>query len=466
MADAALVLRARAGQAPALGELFRRYFGAARAVAWGVTGDALLAEDVAVDALQAAFAKLDDLDDPAAFGPWLRTIARRRASAAHRARRDGRLVDEDAAAAAPCAAPGAADALLAAEARALVRLAVDALPAALREAICLHELEGYPVEQAAGFLEIPVGTLKRRLFDARAALARTLSYRLEGRGPPAPSQRADAALRRAVGALERDPDAVFAGLREALALGRASAPVLEELRARVCDQAALAIASSGARAPFAAWMVRVARFSPRSLDERDPQGRTAAALQRATAAFPLWQVPDEALLRASRLFGGDGLAQPPRTSLPLSWSVQGRAMLLETEDGVADPAGAAQGAGSLAAFCAGLAEVRLVDVVQLLRLDTRPHQLFEVEELVRGIATLLAPGAAATTSSSARPGFSGLELRLDELLVAVGGVSSRAQGELLTVQLFVPCWARVLTGAPLVLEPLPPPPDDVTAALR
>lgn len=78
---------------------------------------------------------------------------------------------------------------------------------------------------------------------------------------------------------------------------------------------------------------------------------------------------------------------------------------------------------------------------------------------MRGIAATLAPKATVLTRPSARVGGQGLELRLDDLLVATGGVAPSAHGELLTVQLLVPCWAKLLSGAPLRLHPLPRPPD-------
>ncbi len=71
---------------------------AARAAAYGVTGDLALAEDAASEAFCAALENLHDLRDPSRFGPWLHTVvvrvARRlkRAEAAQgKARRDESL---------------------------------------------------------------------------------------------------------------------------------------------------------------------------------------------------------------------------------------------------------------------------------------------------------------------------------------------------------------------------------------
>ncbi|MCC7075424.1 MAG: RNA polymerase sigma factor, partial [Deltaproteobacteria bacterium] len=391
MADAALVLRARAGQAPALAELFGRWFRAARASAYAASGDAAAAEDAAIEAMGIAFQQLDTLEDPAAFGPWLRTIARRRAIAlGRRAPPTDELGD----------LPDPHDPARAhddAEQRALVRAAVDALPDPLREAVVLHELEGYPVATAARFLDVPEGTLKRRLFDARAALARTLRHRLEGRGPQTPSQRADAALREALDELEHDPTEAFLRLQQALALGRLSRRALDEAQTRVCAQASAALAARGLQGPLAQWLAEHCSWSPASLDIGDAQGQAAAALSAATTEFPLWEPPIALVVRSARLMGGAGLPPPPHASPPVAWSLRARATVLEADGGVADPAAMVREAASPAMFFTGIASLRQCDALQLWRLGTSAHQLVEVEQLVRGIAATLAPKATVLT---------------------------------------------------------------------
>jgi DNA-directed RNA polymerase specialized sigma24 family protein len=78
-ADRELVERARRGDKAAIGELFSRYWRAARAAAFGVTGEFASAEDAAAEAFRQALAGLDSLRDPDRFGSWLRTIVVRKA---------------------------------------------------------------------------------------------------------------------------------------------------------------------------------------------------------------------------------------------------------------------------------------------------------------------------------------------------------------------------------------------------
>jgi RNA polymerase sigma-70 factor (ECF subfamily) len=55
-----------------------------------------------------------------------------------------------------------------------VLAAVEALPEEFREALVLSDLEGMPYAEIAQVLEVPVGTVKSRLFRARRLLQRTL----------------------------------------------------------------------------------------------------------------------------------------------------------------------------------------------------------------------------------------------------------------------------------------------------
>ncbi|MCW2778675.1 MAG: polymerase sigma factor [Frankiales bacterium] len=52
--------------------------------------------------------------------------------------------------------------------------AVERLPPGLRDVVLLHYYADLPLEQVARALRRPVGTVKRRLHEARALLARTL----------------------------------------------------------------------------------------------------------------------------------------------------------------------------------------------------------------------------------------------------------------------------------------------------
>src|SRR5688572_10512062 len=74
--DAALVARARLGDAAAFEALVRRHFRAAFLVALARVGERAEAEDVCQEALVRAWERIHECRDPNRFGAWLVRIAR------------------------------------------------------------------------------------------------------------------------------------------------------------------------------------------------------------------------------------------------------------------------------------------------------------------------------------------------------------------------------------------------------
>jgi RNA polymerase sigma-70 factor (ECF subfamily) len=60
-----------------------------------------------------------------------------------------------------------------------VRHAISTLPPKLRAAVILHDMEGLSYEDVAAALGCPIGTVKSRLFNARAVLRRKLQRYVE-----------------------------------------------------------------------------------------------------------------------------------------------------------------------------------------------------------------------------------------------------------------------------------------------
>src|SRR5919202_5580783 len=77
--DAKLVELARRGAREAAGELFSRHWPAAWRAAYAVTGRRAMADDVAQDAFERAFAALSRFDARRPFAPWLHRIVVNRA---------------------------------------------------------------------------------------------------------------------------------------------------------------------------------------------------------------------------------------------------------------------------------------------------------------------------------------------------------------------------------------------------
>jgi predicted DNA-binding protein (UPF0251 family) len=166
------VERAEQGEPAGIAELYRRYWRAARAAAYGVTGDLSLAENLEQQELAA-----------------------------------------------------------------LIREAVASLPAILREAISLFYFEGYSVEDAARFLGVPAGTLKRRLHDGRQRLQSAAEHILEGRKPMDPEREQILRQIREAAAEGLNSDAFYQVIRKSLDLRPVPRELLQEIRKHYYEEA-------------------------------------------------------------------------------------------------------------------------------------------------------------------------------------------------------------------------------------
>jgi RNA polymerase sigma-70 factor (ECF subfamily) len=179
--DETLVLRALLGDLPAYDELVRRYRGAALAVAEQVCRCPQAAEDATQEAFLLAFKALPQLQDPARFGSWIRSIVRHRAlRAGKRDRRSVSAEDEelDRLLRERCGAivPDPLEATIREIERISVRRALGRLPEEHQIVLRLYYYEEWTVKRIAEFLSLPLPTVKWRLHQGR----QWLKNRLEG----------------------------------------------------------------------------------------------------------------------------------------------------------------------------------------------------------------------------------------------------------------------------------------------
>jgi RNA polymerase sigma-70 factor, ECF subfamily len=160
-----LVVRCQTGEPAALSELIARYTPRLRFYLRKLAGDAS-ADDLLQDVWMDVFARISRLKEPAAFGGWVYRIARDKAYRQLRKRRLPIVAADDEAFG--CAVED--DAPWTPEDAAAVRVALDALPLAQREAIVLQFIEGMTYEQIATLVECPVGTVRSRIHHAKRAL--------------------------------------------------------------------------------------------------------------------------------------------------------------------------------------------------------------------------------------------------------------------------------------------------------
>jgi RNA polymerase sigma-70 factor, ECF subfamily len=155
--DRDLVRRARRGDRDAAADLFRRYWRDAWRAAFAITGRRALADDVAADGFERAFAALDRFDDRRPFGPWLHRIVANRALDVLRMER---RLSGDEPPDVPDLSPehGSGDRSLLAE--------VAGLPLERRVVIVLRYGVGMAPKEIAKTLDLPVGTVNSRLARA------------------------------------------------------------------------------------------------------------------------------------------------------------------------------------------------------------------------------------------------------------------------------------------------------------
>jgi len=144
-------------------------------IAQGVLRNVADAEDVAQEALLRAYHKFEQLEDVTRFRAWLVRITFRLALDRWRsARRRERRETEWSLPEQRPAPPSAEEISVTNEFQARLERALEELPEKFRMVLLLAAIQGYSLEEVAGMLEIPMGTVKSRLFLARKQLAEKL----------------------------------------------------------------------------------------------------------------------------------------------------------------------------------------------------------------------------------------------------------------------------------------------------
>jgi RNA polymerase sigma-70 factor (ECF subfamily) len=183
--DEQIVERALSGDADAFGEIVRRWERRIYALAYGMLGREDEARDAAQETFIAAFRNLGNFRGEAKVSSWLHRIAVNQCiTRQRRARTRAENPLEAGTGEAQFAAPAESSPARRAEGRErneAVRRAVAALPPELREVIVLKEFEELTFQEIADALDLPLSTVKSRLYTA----LRQLRLRLEQYGAKA-----------------------------------------------------------------------------------------------------------------------------------------------------------------------------------------------------------------------------------------------------------------------------------------
>lgn len=174
---AKLLASCRKGDELAWEMLIRQNQGRVYSIALSYVGDPEEARDLAQDIFVRVYRSLDSCRDAERFLPWLIRIARN-AAVDHLRRRKARppardipieeafyLVSNE-------AAPD--ENLEAGSRKQMILQAMQQLSDINREIIVLKDMQGLPLDEIAGMLSVPVGTIKSRSSRARIELARII----------------------------------------------------------------------------------------------------------------------------------------------------------------------------------------------------------------------------------------------------------------------------------------------------
>lgn len=182
LSDADCIAKVRGGDPAAYNTLVVRYQDRLFNTLARLIGSADDAMDIAQDAFIQAYTKIDTFQGKSAFYTWLYRIAFNLAMSHARKRRPLNVLDGDETTRTiePAAITNSpAECMESAERVAAVQAAISDLADEHRQVVVLRELEGCDYEQISEILEIPIGTVRSRLFRARAQLKEKLASLVE-----------------------------------------------------------------------------------------------------------------------------------------------------------------------------------------------------------------------------------------------------------------------------------------------
>jgi len=174
--DEVIVERALTGDADAFGEIVRRWERRIFALAYGMLGREEDARDATQETFLAAFRSLRGFRGEAKVSSWLHRIAVNQCITRQRrakVRNELALEEEQEKNAGNFALPGSRSPMRILEGRETteaVRRAVNSLPIELRQVIVMKEFEELTFREIADALDLPLSTVKSRLYTAMKQL--------------------------------------------------------------------------------------------------------------------------------------------------------------------------------------------------------------------------------------------------------------------------------------------------------
>ena len=168
-----LVVQAQAGNLDAFTTIINRFQDMAYANAYAVIGDFHLAQDAAQEAFIEAYFNLSKLQHPAAFSTWFKRVVFKQSERFIR-RKSLPLVSTETALDLPTTMPGPVHTSEIRHLQTQMQSAIAALPEKQRQVTILFYLGGNSYQEISTALDLPLSTIKKRLYTARKTLKERL----------------------------------------------------------------------------------------------------------------------------------------------------------------------------------------------------------------------------------------------------------------------------------------------------
>jgi RNA polymerase sigma factor (sigma-70 family) len=467
--DQDLVERCRRGDGAAIGELFSRYWRAARAAAFGVTGEFAAAEDAASEGFRQALVGLDQLRDPGRFGPWLRTIVIRQARLGLRS---GHVTDTSVEAVSD-SSDRPDNALERLELQSLIQQAVRELPDRLREAVSLFYIEGYDSDAAAQFLDIPPGTFRRRLHEGRKRLRSAAQQILQGSKPV--NHEREREIEKLRNLIDRadgsDSEPLFEAFRGIFVLRPPAPELIGTIIQRL--ESAKRTAALPAGKDFKELAREAARRfgtpSARATNPDHPVGAVAAAIRQALPHFQNWQLDFADAAERFLASTGDHKTRlqavlPPGFAQGLEGAFvrSSQALLIMNENGSARTTyQVIRDSTDPQAFREGMTRTQISDVLDLTWMIAGSMELRSVQDLLEQLTAAVLPKAVTRFANYDEPRYrSALQLQVGDVAApaAIGGVLTEWPGrpngvDAAHIRIFLEPWATVHSGQIVEFNP-------------
>jgi RNA polymerase sigma-70 factor, ECF subfamily len=190
-ADTALIKRCQANDAAAFNEIVSRYKNRVHNYVCRMIGSGLDAEDLTQETFVRAYMSIHSFQSRASLNTWLYRIATN--ICIDFSRKTGRVKalttslqredcddDYDTEREFPDERYDPQNQFLNKELGVHLQAALTALPDKLRTVVLLYDIEGLPYDEISQIVECPLGTVKSRLFNARASLREKLAPYVSG----------------------------------------------------------------------------------------------------------------------------------------------------------------------------------------------------------------------------------------------------------------------------------------------